>query len=87
MNGKYQFSLRHALIAMTQMAVCCALLAGHNSAERALTRDYAFLMGLYYGFIVGLPAAATATLFGRPGLGVLCGLASALAVIGIIVTD
>jgi hypothetical protein len=87
MSERFQFNLRHVLLATTEMAVCFALLATHNTVERHLARDYALLGGLYYGLIVGLPAAAVGALFARPGLGAMCGLASALAVVGIILTD
>ena len=67
---------------MTLAAIWCAAFAAHVTVWKSFS-DSRFVMNLYYGFIAGLPATAVATLFGQLRLGLLCGLASALAVLAI----
>ena len=83
MDGRVQFSTRNALLATAGAAVWCALYAAHGRLNQMFgTRTFEY-QTIYYAVLVGLPAFIVATLFGRPGLGAFCGLASGLAVVAI----
>ena len=74
----FRFTAKDALVATTLAAVWCGALSQHMRIWDACGNDR-LMMTLYYGLISGLPATTVAALFGHWRLGILCGLASAIA--------
>lgn len=78
----FRFTAKDALVATTLAAVWCGALSQHMRVWDAFGNDR-LVMALYYGLISGLPATTVAALFGHWRLGILCGLASAIAPIAL----
>jgi hypothetical protein len=78
MEGRYQFNTRTMLAATSIVAVWCGVLVwGGNVMPVNNPNPVAWY--LFLTAVLTLPSAAVGVLAGRPGLGVLCGLASTCA--------
>jgi len=79
MKPRFQFSTRNALIATFWLAVFCATLARSDDFYSTMSSDYAQVTLI--SLVVAPPAAAAGAMFGHPRIGLLCGLASTLAIL------
>jgi hypothetical protein len=78
MDPRYQFNSRTMLAAIALVALWCGVLAWGGKVL-PINNPNPVAWYLFLTAVLTLPSAAVGVLAGRPGLGVLCGLASSLA--------
>jgi hypothetical protein len=79
MERRFQFSARNMLWATTLAATWCAVVvaAGNYFSSPFQENTAAAVVAIAYIWaIVALPSMAVGALLGRPGIGILCGMAS-----------